>query len=75
MMRYWSAHGKPAQLPMLRANPHADPIRIEPVGRDSITANGKVVALDRYTIANLMFGREVLWMNQEGDLAAAECRA
>ena len=71
MMRYWSAHGKPAELPMLRANPLADPIRIEPAGHDSITVNGHAVALDRYTVANLMFGREILWMNQKGDLAAA----
>jgi imidazolonepropionase-like amidohydrolase len=71
MMRYWSAHGKPAELAMLRANPHADPIRIEAAGRDAITVNGQAVALDRYTIANLMFGREILWMNQQGELAAA----
>jgi imidazolonepropionase-like amidohydrolase len=71
MMRYWTAHGRPAQLPTLRSQPLADPIRIEPAGHDSITVNGKVVALDRFTIANLMFGREILWMNQQGELAAA----
>jgi len=71
MMRYWLAHGKPAELPVLRASAAADPIRIEAAGHDSITVDGKAVALDRYTVANLMFGREILWMNHEGQLAAA----
>ncbi len=71
MMRYWATHGKPARLPILRANPQADPIVIEPAGHDSITVSGQALALDRYTIANLMFGREILWMNQQGELAAA----
>ncbi|HLK64581.1 MAG TPA: amidohydrolase family protein [Bryobacteraceae bacterium] len=71
MMRYWIAHGKPAQLPMLRAKPGADPIRIEAGGHDSVSVGGKTVTLDRYNIANLMFGREILWTNPQGDLAAA----
>ncbi len=71
MMRYWSAHGKPSELLSLRANPAAPPIRIELVGHDSITIDSKPIALDRYTIGNLMFGSEILWMNAQGDLAAA----
>ena len=71
MMRYWLAHGKPAELRVLRASEGADPIKIQSAGRDSITIDGKVVSLERYTIANLMFGREILWMNPEGQLAAA----
>jgi imidazolonepropionase-like amidohydrolase len=71
MLRYWNAHGRPQDLPMLRANPAAEPIRIDRVGRDSIHVDGNTVALERYTVANLMFGREILWMNAAGDLAAA----
>jgi len=71
MMRYWNAHGKPALLDSLRSNPAAPPIRIELVGHDSIPVNGERVSLDRYTIGNLMFGSEILWMNPQGDLAAA----
>jgi len=67
MMRYWLAHGKPAQLPVLRSSAAANPIRIEAAGRDSITVAGKAIALDRYTVANLMFGREILWMNRDGN--------
>jgi imidazolonepropionase-like amidohydrolase len=71
LMRYWLAHGKPAQLPVLRAKPGASPLEIVLTGRDSIDIDGKPVALDRYTINNLMFGREILWMNAQGQLAAA----
>ena len=71
MMRYWLAHGRPEALYTLRADPAADPLRIERVGRDSIQVDGQTVRLERYTVANLMFGREILWMNANGDLAAA----
>jgi len=71
MVRYWKAHGKPAKLPVLRQSPNATPIEMALVGHDSIVVDGHTVLLDRYTIANLMFGREVLWMNAHDDLAAA----
>jgi imidazolonepropionase-like amidohydrolase len=71
MMRYWATHGKPDDLPVLRASAAADPVRIALAGHDSIQVNGQAVVLDRYTVANLMFGSEILWMNRQGDLAAA----
>jgi imidazolonepropionase-like amidohydrolase len=71
MMRYWNSHGKPASLAMLRAKPGAEPIGIALAGKDSITVGGRKITLDRYTIANLMFGREILWMDAQGNLAAA----
>jgi imidazolonepropionase-like amidohydrolase len=71
MMRYWSAHAKPASLPWLRSDPAAPPIHIELAGHVSINVSGKAVSLDRYTIANLMFGSEILWVNPKGGLAAA----
>ena len=71
MMRYWLAHEKPAELPMMRARDGAPPIRIALAGHDSITVGGKKIALDRYTVSNLMFGREILWMNAADQLAAA----
>jgi imidazolonepropionase-like amidohydrolase len=71
MMRYWLSHARPEQLPLLSAGANAAPLRIVRVGRDEITVGGKKVALDRYTIRNLMFGQEILWMTAAGDLAAA----
>jgi imidazolonepropionase-like amidohydrolase len=71
MMRYWNAHGRPARLTILRARAEATPLEIRLAGHESIAVNGKTIGLDRYTIANLMFGSEILWMNENGDLAAA----
>ena len=71
MMRYWKMHGRPASLPVVRGIAGADPIRIQRVGYDSITIGHRAVRLERYTIANLMFGREILWMDAEGNVAAA----
>lgn len=71
MMRYWKAHGTPPGLPVVRANPAAPPIAISRAGSDTITVGGRAISLERYLIDNLMFGREVLWMNAQGDLAAA----
>jgi len=71
MMRYWSSHGKPDLLLNMRGNPGADPIRITHTGQNTLDVGGHKVRLERYRIGNLMFGSEILWMNQAGDLAAA----
>jgi imidazolonepropionase-like amidohydrolase len=70
MMRYWLANGKPKSLPAHGAATD-QPIRIEAEGKDSITVGGKAVVLERYTISNLMFGKEVVWLTADGNLAAA----
>jgi imidazolonepropionase-like amidohydrolase len=72
MMRYWMLHGEPASLPILRASEKAPPLEIRRVGEESIRlpgAAGRRVRLTRYTVANLMFGREILWMDAQGRLA------
>ncbi len=70
MMRYWRAHGMPARLPMLRASEQALPLEIRLVGHEAFQAHGRMVRLTRYTVANLVFGREIVWMNENGRLAA-----
>jgi imidazolonepropionase-like amidohydrolase len=70
MMRYWKAHHQPARLPILRASEKALPLEIKLVGHDSFSVKGGMVRLTRYTVANLMFGREIVWMNDSGRLAA-----
>jgi imidazolonepropionase-like amidohydrolase len=70
MMRYWKAHHQPAQLPILRADSAAPAIEIKSAGQDSLSLNGSAVRLQRYTIANLMFGREILWLDEHDQLAA-----
>jgi imidazolonepropionase-like amidohydrolase len=70
MVRYWANHGRPTGLEILRAVPGAPDVEIESVGTDNIIVEGKPVTLARYTVANLVFGREILWMNTQGQLAA-----
>jgi hypothetical protein len=69
MMRYWTRHHQPAQLPILRAS-EALPLNIKLVGHDVFSSKGRIIRSKRYTIANLAFGREILWMNESGRLAA-----
>jgi imidazolonepropionase-like amidohydrolase len=70
MLRYWKLHHQPAQLPILRASSQALPLEIKLVGHDSFSTSHGMVRLTRYTVANLMFGREIVWMNDDGRLAA-----
>jgi imidazolonepropionase-like amidohydrolase len=70
MMRYWRLHHQPVRLPILRASEKALPLEIKLVGHDSFSVNGRMVRLARYTVANLMFGREIVWMNDSGRIAA-----
>jgi imidazolonepropionase-like amidohydrolase len=70
MVRYWMGHGKSGAIQMLRAVPGAPDVEIEMVGTDNINIDGRTVALTRYTVANIVFGREILWMNAQGQLAA-----
>ena len=72
LMRYWQGHGKPARIAVLPApGTSAIPLEVVQVGHDSITVNGDTIALERFTIRNLMFGQEILWTTPKGDLAAA----
>ena len=54
MMRYWAAHGKPAQLAILPDKPARVAV-IQFAAHDVV--NG--VKLDRYTVSGLAFGSEV----------------
>jgi imidazolonepropionase-like amidohydrolase len=70
MMRYWQYHHSPAHLPILRAGEAAPPLDIKLVGHEAFQINHRMVRLTRYTVANLMFGREILWMNDSYRVAA-----
>ncbi len=71
MMRYWAAHSRPAALPILRASDQALPLAIRRVGETTVALPAGPARLTRYTVANLMFCREILWMDSQGRLAAA----
>jgi imidazolonepropionase-like amidohydrolase len=67
MLRYWSAHGSPENLPA----PPDRRIHIESRGLDTISLDGKSYSFSRYTVQGLIWGRETLWFNPHNDLIAA----
>ena len=68
LVRYWAAHGSPAQLPLLPSNARA---RIDRRGTDTFHIDGKDRQLDRYTVEGLIWGRETLWLDSNRMLIAA----
>jgi len=70
LLRYWLGHGRPSRLTIPRIGAAAEDAQIEYAGADSFAIEGKTVKLKRYTIANLAFGKEVLWLNEQVQLAA-----
>jgi len=66
MVRYWSAHGSPAQLITLPTGA----VKIESRGQDTIKIGAHEEKLDRYTVEGLIWGREKLWFDSDRKLVA-----
>ena len=66
LIRYWRAHGSPAQLAMLPTGE----VRIQDRGAETIEIGGRSIAMERYTIRGLIWGLETLWMDSNNNLAA-----
>jgi len=74
LVRYWNAHGRPEVLATIPGEP-LNEVRILHRGRDEVSAGGRVVGLDRYTLEGVVWGRETLWLTGNGAFAAAVTRA
>ena len=66
MMRYWRAHGQPAQMDTLPIGA----VRIQDRGSEAMQINGHDVQVERYTVQGLIWGMETLWMDSSNNLAA-----
>src|SRR5712672_778247 len=67
LWRYWAAHGRPAELTVFPAGR----VSFERRGKDEVTDDaGKSKSLERYALSGLAWGRETVWMDSEGRLAA-----
>lgn len=66
LIRYWMGHGSPAKIETFPSGP----VSIEHRGQDKIEAQGQQVALERYSVAGLIWGRETLWLDQQKQLFA-----
>jgi imidazolonepropionase-like amidohydrolase len=70
MMRYWLRHGRPAHLMVLPAGDRAADVTIEPAGHDVVNLGQQTATLDRYTVNNVVWGRESVWLDPQERLAA-----
>ena len=66
MMRYWRAHGQPAQMDTLPIGA----VRIQDRGSETMQISGHDVRVERYTVQGLIWGMETLWMDSSNNLAA-----
>lgn len=74
MVRYWRQHGRPRTLSTVPGMPANDVI-IESRGPDTIHIGARAVTLDRVVVDGVVWGRESLWLDTNGSLAAAITRA
>ena len=74
LLRYWKRHGQPRLLRTVPGQPTND-VFIEARGREAIRIGGKVTMLERFAIDGVVWGRETLWLDDGGSLAAAITRA
>jgi imidazolonepropionase-like amidohydrolase len=74
LLRYWKQHGQPRVVRTVPGLPTND-VFIEARGREAIRVGEAVVRLERYAIDGVVWGRETLWLDEQGGLAAAITRA
>src|SRR5258708_16815643 len=74
MVRYWKRHGQPHVLRTVPGLPVNDVV-IEARGREAIRIGAAVHQLERYAIDGVVWGRETVWLDNRGALAAAITRA
>src|ERR1043166_585912 len=67
LVRYMLSHRVAGALPVLPGGE----VTLERRGRDEITVGGRPVALERYSLGGLIWGRESLWFDAEQNLVAA----
>ncbi len=66
LLRYWASHGKPARLETLPAEAPGTEATIEVTGQDTVAG----VRLTRYSVGGVVWGRESLWLDDGGAIAA-----
>ncbi|HEY2825384.1 MAG TPA: amidohydrolase family protein, partial [Gemmatimonadales bacterium] len=68
LVRYWLAHGRPLVLRVVPGGPNE--VRIEDRGRDTVAIKGDRAVLQRYSIDGVVWGKDALWLDRSGRLAA-----
>jgi imidazolonepropionase-like amidohydrolase len=74
LIHYWLRHGRPEVIQTVPGLPVND-VFIEARGQESIRVAGRIETLDRFSIDGVVWGREAVWLDRSGALAAAVTRA
>jgi imidazolonepropionase-like amidohydrolase len=74
LLRYWKQHGQPRVMRTVPGLPRND-VFIEARGREAIRIGSTVHQLERYAVDGVVWGREAVWLDEHGGLAAAITRA
>jgi imidazolonepropionase-like amidohydrolase len=74
LVDYWLRHGRPALIRTVPGLP-LNHVRVEARGVDRVQAAGHDWRLAQYVIDGVVWGRETVWLDQSGSLAAAITRA
>jgi imidazolonepropionase-like amidohydrolase len=64
LLRYWQQHGRPASLALLPGGT----VRIREDGTDTLQFQNRPLLLRRYVLKGLVWGNELLWTDQQGNL-------
>ncbi|MGN8071807.1 amidohydrolase family protein [Mucilaginibacter sp. 22184] len=64
LLQYWKKQHEPATI---RTLPFGS-VQIKKEGTDELSFNGKSVSFDRFTISGLVWGNELIWADNKGNL-------
>jgi imidazolonepropionase-like amidohydrolase len=66
LLRYWDSHGKPARLTTFPAEAPGTEATVEVTGQERVGGS----RLTRYSIGGIVWGRESIWLDERGAIAA-----
>jgi imidazolonepropionase-like amidohydrolase len=64
LLQYWKKHGEPKTIPLLPTGA----VNISRQGKDELSLMNKPMVLDRYLVSGLIWGNEIIWTDQKGNL-------
>lgn len=73
LIEYWERRGRPAAIALLPGDPDST-IVVAFRGTESVRAGNRTVRLRRYSVNGVVWGRETVWVDEQGAFAALVSR-
>ena len=73
LIEYWERRGRPAVIALLPGDPDST-IVVAFRGTESVRAGNRTVRLRRYSVNGVVWGRETVWVDEQGAFAALVSR-